>query len=84
MSDKKKLVITITANAKNDVSTVAFTVANGALSKDMEVGIFLSSDGVAGETWQVHGAGWPFIALYSVFGNDPNAPLPADLVQMLG
>mgnify|MGYP000330190494 CR=1 FL=1 len=46
MSNTKKLIVTLSANAKNDVSTVAFTVANAALSKGMEVGIFLSSDGV--------------------------------------
>ena len=46
MSNTKKLIVTLSANAKNDVSTVALTVANAALSKGMEVGIFLSSDGV--------------------------------------
>ncbi len=46
MSDKQKLVITVTANSNDDVSTVAFTVANAALSKGMDVGVFLTSDGV--------------------------------------
>ncbi|MEO9511078.1 MAG: DsrE family protein [Flavobacteriaceae bacterium] len=46
MSNTKKLVLTLSVNAKDDVSTVAFTVANAALSKGMEVGIFLTSDGV--------------------------------------
>ncbi len=46
MSSSKKLVVTISVNAKDDVSTVAFTVANAALSKGMQVGVFLSSDGV--------------------------------------
>lgn len=47
MSDaKKKLVVSITAGAKDDVSTIGFTVANAALSKGMQVGIFLSSDAV--------------------------------------
>ncbi len=46
MSNTKKLIVTVSANAKNDVSTVAFTVANAAISKGMQVGIFLSSDGV--------------------------------------
>ena len=46
MSNTKKLIVTVSANAKNDISTVAFTVANAALSKGIEVGIFLSSDGV--------------------------------------
>ncbi len=46
MSNSKKLVVSLSVNAKDDVSTVAFTVANGALSKGMEVGMFLVSDGV--------------------------------------
>lgn len=46
MSNTKKLVVTVTVNSKDDLSTVAFTVANAALSKGMEVGMFLVSDGV--------------------------------------
>lgn len=46
MSNSKKLVLTLSANANDDVSTVTFTVANAALSKGMDVGIFLTSDGV--------------------------------------
>ena len=46
MSNTKKLVVKLAANAKDDVSTVAFTVANGALSKGIDVGVFLVSDGV--------------------------------------
>jgi len=46
MSNAKKLVLSITANANDDRSTVAFTVANAALSKGLKVAIFLSSDGV--------------------------------------
>lgn len=46
MSEKQKLVITLTVSPSNDASTVAFTVANAALSKGMEVGVFLASDGV--------------------------------------
>ena len=47
MSDQnKKLVISLTANAKDDASTVAFTVANAALSKGFDVAIFLTSDAV--------------------------------------
>ena len=46
MSNSKKLIVTLSNNAKDDVSTVAFTVANAALSKGLEVGVFLSSDGV--------------------------------------
>ena len=47
MSDNNKsLVVNLTANANDDVSSVAFTVANAALSKGRNVAIFLSSDGV--------------------------------------
>lgn len=47
MSDaKKKLVILLAHNANDDKSTVAFTVANAALSTGMEVAVFLTSDGV--------------------------------------
>lgn len=46
MSDSKKLVITLSVNGNNDVSTVAFTVANAAISKGLAVGMFLTSDGV--------------------------------------
>jgi len=46
MSNSKKLIVTLSSNSKDDVSTVAFTVANGALSKGFDVGVFLLSDGV--------------------------------------
>lgn len=47
MSDaKKKLVILLAHNANDDKSTVAFTVANAALSTGMDVAVFLTSDGV--------------------------------------
>lgn len=46
MSNSKKLIVTLSSNSKDDVSTVAFTVANGALSKGIDVGVFLVSDGV--------------------------------------
>jgi predicted peroxiredoxin len=46
MSDRRKLVITLTVSPKDDNATVAFTVANAALGKGMEVGVFLASDGV--------------------------------------
>jgi len=42
----KKLVLTLAHNANDDKATIAFTVANAALSSGMEVGVFLSSDGV--------------------------------------
>lgn len=46
MSNNNKLVVTLSVNSNNDVSTVAFTVANAALSRGMQVGIFLTSDAV--------------------------------------
>lgn len=42
----KKLVIVITHNANDDKATVGFTIANAALSIGMQVGVFLTSDGV--------------------------------------
>jgi len=42
----QKLVIVLTKGINNDVSSVAFTIANAALGKEMEVGIFLTSEGV--------------------------------------
>jgi predicted peroxiredoxin len=46
MSDKKKLVVLLAHNANDDKSTVAFTIANAALSTGMEVAVFLTSDAV--------------------------------------
>lgn len=47
MADKKKLVILLAHNANDDKSSVAFTIANAALSKgDTDVAVFLTSDGV--------------------------------------
>ncbi len=46
MSNSKKLVVTLSVNANDDVSTVAFTVANAAITKGLDVGVFLTSDGV--------------------------------------
>lgn len=46
MSNTKKLIVTLSVNSNNDVSTVAFTVANAALSKGFETGVFLTSDAV--------------------------------------
>lgn len=46
MTDKQKLVITVTTGANNDLSTVALTVANAALGKGMDVAIFLTSEAV--------------------------------------
>ena len=42
----KKLVLMLSQNGNDDKSTVAFTIANAALSTGMEVGVFLVSDGV--------------------------------------
>ena len=42
----KKLVLMLAHNANNDRSTVAFTIANAALASGVDVGIFLTSDGV--------------------------------------
>jgi predicted peroxiredoxin len=44
--NKKRLVVSVTNNASNDRSTVAFTIANAALAKGYEVGVFLNADGV--------------------------------------
>ncbi len=46
MKNVNKLIVTLSVNANDDVSTVAFTVANAAMSKGINVGIFLTSDGV--------------------------------------
>lgn len=46
MSNTKKLIVTLSVNSNDDISTVAFTVANAAISKGMEVGMFLTSDAV--------------------------------------
>lgn len=44
-NNSKKLVVLVSHNANDDKSTVAFTVANAALAKGLEVGVFLTSDG---------------------------------------
>ena len=46
MSEVKKLVVVLGQNANDDKSTVAFTIANAALSTGMQVAVFLTSDGV--------------------------------------
>lgn len=46
MSEQKKLVVVLGSNANDDKSTVAFTIANAALSTGMQVAVFLTSDGV--------------------------------------
>lgn len=42
----KKIIVNLSTGGKEDKSTVAFTVANGALGKGMEVAVFLTSDAV--------------------------------------
>ncbi len=44
--ESKKLVLLLSHNSNSDKSTVAFTIANAALSGGTEVAIFLTSDGV--------------------------------------
>jgi uncharacterized protein len=44
--DKKRLAVLVSHNANGDKSTIAFTIANAALSSGMEVLVFLVSDGV--------------------------------------
>ena len=48
MSERKtnKLVVVLGENSNDDKSSVAFTIANAALSTGMEVAVFLTSDGV--------------------------------------
>lgn len=46
MSDSRKLVIVLTNHGGNETATVGFTIANMALSRGREVGIFLTADGV--------------------------------------
>jgi len=42
----KKMVILVAHNGNDDKATVGFTIANVALSTGMQVGVFLTSDGV--------------------------------------
>lgn len=46
MPDKKKIVILITRGLDDERSSVAWSVANGAINSDLEVTIFLTSSGV--------------------------------------
>ena len=45
-SKAKKLVVVVTRNANDDKASVGFTIANAALSIGLQVGVFLTSDGV--------------------------------------
>ena len=46
MSEKKKLVVVVTCGFNDERSSVAWSVANGAIASDMEVTMFLVSSGV--------------------------------------
>ncbi|MCP4045193.1 MAG: peroxiredoxin [Gammaproteobacteria bacterium] len=46
MSDKKKLVIVVTHGFDNERSSVAWSVANGAIGMDFEVTMFMVASGV--------------------------------------
>ena len=46
MSEQQKIVIVITRGLDDERSSVAWSVANGAVASDMEVTIFLVSSGV--------------------------------------
>ena len=46
MSDTKKLVVVVTNGFDNERSSVAWSIANGAIGMDMKVTMFLVSSGV--------------------------------------
>lgn len=46
MSERKSLVVLVTHGIDHELSSVAFTIANGGLTAELEVGIFLTSAGV--------------------------------------
>jgi len=46
MTEKKKLVVVITTGLSDEKSSVAWSVANGAIGSGMDVTIFLASSGV--------------------------------------
>lgn len=46
MSDNKKLVVVVTNGSDDERSSVAWSVANGAIGSDMQVTMFLVSSGV--------------------------------------
>ena len=45
-NESQKLVVSISHGGDNELSTVGFTVANGGLANDLDVSIFLNSNGV--------------------------------------
>lgn len=46
MSEQKRLVVTITHGMDHELSSVAFTIANGGITAGLKVSIFLTSAGV--------------------------------------
>ena len=46
MSEKKSLVVMITHGTDHELSSVAFTIANGGLTAGLQVFVFLTSAGV--------------------------------------
>jgi predicted peroxiredoxin len=46
MSDEKKLVVVVTSGFNDERSSVAWSVANGAIGSNMQVTMFLVSSGV--------------------------------------
>lgn len=46
MSENKKLVVVVTSGFNDERSSVAWSVANGAIGSDMQVTMFLVSSGV--------------------------------------
>lgn len=46
MTEKKKLVVVITTGLNDEKSSVAWSVANGAIATGLDVTIFLASSGV--------------------------------------
>lgn len=46
MADRKKLVVLITRGLDDERSSVAWSIANGAITADLEVTIFLTSSAV--------------------------------------
>ena len=65
MSEKKKLVVVVTNGFNDERSSVAWSVANGAIGSDMQVTMFLVSSGV---DWVMKGAAGP-----AAEGHDPDS-----------
>jgi uncharacterized protein len=63
----KQLIVMLAHNANGDRASVAFKIATGALTKGMQVAVFLTSDGVelgrAGACNHVHVEPFPELAL---------------------